>query len=1034
MKADNLKNRDLVDSILDTALRCVRSGQHFNIEEYCQQYPDLAEELRVMLPALVMLEQPIRESSRANAVSPLPSASLPLELADFQIISEIGRGAMGIVYEAIQRPLGRRVALKVMFREGSSNINLPARFQREAEIAARLHHTNIIPVFEAGETQSHVWYAMQFIQGLNLQQLIAIQGKTHEHRIPSREYVRVDPADETVLQLGSTNEQESPRPWTDGSDEDPEAAVEVQPKIVDAKRSKPFKPLELTPHNTAQIILQVAEGLDFAHQQGILHRDIKPSNIIVDADSRAWIADFGLAKSSEGNGLTATGDVVGTVRYIAPERFHGESDHRSDVYALGLTLFELLEGQPAFRETDRARLISQILDGEVRDFTVKVPRDLATICFKCVERVPADRYATANDLASDLRKFLDGQPISARPLSLPTKVMRWCNRNRLITALLTLIVFGTAWGVVANQWQSWKMQRVTAESNANSQLADRNQLDLLKSVDSFCQMVSENRRLYRNDFRDLRELLLKSADEIGTQIAAQSNVSDRVKFQLASILERLGKMRTNDDSLADSKGYLTRAHDLILELPPETRKEPSVAMELAAIHRQLASVYRRMGVGEPALENVQEAIRILNDILDLATLTNDVIGITQAELARTFSVQGDILFEMRHMNESEAAMMQCIELWEKQLQAEPANRVAGFELAVQWTRIGSLKVGNLKKWREAEKPLDEAMRLYRLAKVQMPEHADLDFWLAQALSRKAKWHYIAKELEEAIVSQRSAIDLLEGQHLIFGRDLALQQELGVSLRLLADYLLAQNPRDPEILTVLDRSAQILAVAVASDPDDLPSFFSLEKTCLTQAELLRRLDQPTAALEKVDLAIQTLKALLETDRAVAQATEERYFASVIRAEILTELARTDEALAEWDVALKFASKPFVDIARMDRNKTIAWAGSLRTATEQAEEILDRLPPDFQQRRHFLVGAACTFAIAAQVVLQEDDNPNSQAESDRYANRAVELLRIYQEGGENVLKVVELHDDFYFLIDRPDFQTLLGPSNRQEKGIP
>ncbi len=188
----------------------------------------------------------------------------------------------------------------------------------------------------------------------------------------------------------------------------------------------------------ARIGVQVADALDYAALQGIIHRDIKPSNILLDLYGTAWVTDFGLAKVDGQNDLTQSGDLVGTLRYMAPERFRGETDRRSDVYALGLTLYELLALRPAFNESDRVRLIRQVTeDGPTRlgKLDPSIPRDLETIVHKAAAREPRERYQTAAALASDLRRFLDDRPIAARRPSLFDRSAKWARRHR--TSVIT---------------------------------------------------------------------------------------------------------------------------------------------------------------------------------------------------------------------------------------------------------------------------------------------------------------------------------------------------------------------------------------------------------------------------------------------------------------------------------------------------------------------------------------------------------------------------------------------------------------------
>ena len=183
----------------------------------------------------------------------------------------------------------------------------------------------------------------------------------------------------------------------------------------------------------ARLGIQVAEALAHAHGQGVLHRDIKPSNLLLDVDGHVWVTDFGLAKLEGSDGPTQTGDIIGTLRYMAPERFEGWSDRRSDLYGLGMTLYELLTLRPAFEAATRAKLIDQVIHDQPpapRKHDPRVPRDLETIVMKAIAKEPAERYATAEALSADLENFVADRPIVARRSGLAERALRWCRRNR----------------------------------------------------------------------------------------------------------------------------------------------------------------------------------------------------------------------------------------------------------------------------------------------------------------------------------------------------------------------------------------------------------------------------------------------------------------------------------------------------------------------------------------------------------------------------------------------------------------------------
>ena len=327
-------------------------------------------------------------------------------LGEFRLLREIGRGGMGIVYEAEQQSLGRRVAVKVVQTSGPVDPDLMRRFEREAKAVGRLHHTNIVPVFGVGEQDGAPFYAMQFIDGVGLNDLIDALARKQRG-----EPLRDAPSDRLV------------RP--------------------------------LTAWDAAGMIAQAAEGVGHAHDQGVLHRDIKPSNLLIDTHGMVWVTDFGLAKTDDAADLTHTGDLLGTVRYMAPEMFDGKADRRSDVYALGLTLYELLALRPAFDGSDRGQVMKAVLGSghqPLAAVAANVPRDLETVVAKATDRDPRRRYQTAHDLAADLRRFVRDEPILARRLGPGERLGRWARHNRgLAAALAGLVVtlIGVAVGSLA---------------------------------------------------------------------------------------------------------------------------------------------------------------------------------------------------------------------------------------------------------------------------------------------------------------------------------------------------------------------------------------------------------------------------------------------------------------------------------------------------------------------------------------------------------------------------------------------------------
>jgi serine/threonine protein kinase/WD40 repeat protein len=443
-----------VEELAEEFLERRRRGERPTLAEYTARYPHLADEIREFFPVLGLVEE-FKPGSGDLTGSVLGAAGLgdgtPLErLGDFRMLREVGRGGMGIVYEAEQESLGRRVALKVLAGNRTLDPKLLLRFHREAKAAARLHHTNIVPVFGVGEAEGLHFYVMQFIQGLGLDQVLdelrrlpAPAARGFSDSSPSRDLTPADVARSLVTgHFAGTALQDSVT--AAASRRDGTSSSVTLPGQGQSGLSTATDSARQYLRSVARIGLQVAEALEHAHEQGTLHRDIKPSNLLLDAHGTVWVTDFGLAKVTTESDLTHTGDIVGTIRYMAPERFAGHCDARADVYALGLTLYELLTKRPAFEADDRNTLIRAVTQSEpkrLRTLDRSIPRDLETIVHKAIEKDPAHRYASAAALAEDLRRFLEDRPIAARRIGPAEQLARWARRNPGIAAL-SATVFG----------------------------------------------------------------------------------------------------------------------------------------------------------------------------------------------------------------------------------------------------------------------------------------------------------------------------------------------------------------------------------------------------------------------------------------------------------------------------------------------------------------------------------------------------------------------------------------------------------------
>jgi serine/threonine protein kinase/WD40 repeat protein len=543
-----------LDAVAESFIARLRNGESPTIAEYVAAHPELATEIQELFPTLVELEDAGRwmESTSPKTASADP---MPAQLGEYRLVREIGRGGMGVVYEAEHLTMRRRVALKVLPRDASTNPTNLVRFLREAQAAGRLHHTNIVPVFEVGSHDGVHYYAMQYIEGYSLdlvleevRRLRLSRDREGSREWPKSEAERAeDPGSRASLASKTTQPMRRSEavswlthPAHDAAVDDRTSVIGSDPTLRPPRarnaRQQAFY------RRAARIGLQVAEALSYAHDQGILHRDIKPANLILDGRGSIWVTDFGLAKHEQDN-LTETGDIVGTLRYLAPERLSGVADPRSDLYGLGLTLYELCTLRPAFGEPDRMKLLAQIANDDPpipRKLVPDVPLDLETIILKAIEKQPHRRYESALTMADDLRRFLSDLPVRARRVSAAERLARWCKRNQalaglagLVLALCLLIFLGAIWFGVTSRGQAVALRAQTRLATRNALLAQRSEqraLGLLFDATRSRATAARSSRRTGQRVEGLRHV--EQAVHLLPRLDASSKTLDDYRFEL----------------------------------------------------------------------------------------------------------------------------------------------------------------------------------------------------------------------------------------------------------------------------------------------------------------------------------------------------------------------------------------------------------------------------------------------------------------------------------------------------------------------
>ncbi len=410
---------------------------------------------------------------------------------------------MGVVYEADQMSLGRRVALKILPMAAALDPRHLQRFRLEAQAAAQLHHSNIVPIYSIGCERGVWYYAMQYVEGQSLADVIAGLQKEGQAEIPA------EPPTTQLFQAEAEPLAECP------AEQGPVAATTVQ-----SIRSRAYF------QSAVRLMIQGADALEYAHEMGVIHRDIKPGNLLRDGQGNVYVTDFGLAQLQGVSGVTQTGDLVGTLRYMSPEQVQAQRnlDQRTDVYSLGATLYELLTLVPAFDATERPVLLRQIAEEEPWPPTFRnpaIPADLETIVLKAMAKEPDRRYGSARELADDLRRFLEDRPIKARRPTYLQRAARWSRRHRsvMVAACATAVlgVLGLLFGamLLAREQAETKKALLQTQKALDKAEAEHNQRwELFLKAQGHLDYLAELCDTELKDKPELQELRRKALESV----------------------------------------------------------------------------------------------------------------------------------------------------------------------------------------------------------------------------------------------------------------------------------------------------------------------------------------------------------------------------------------------------------------------------------------------------------------------------------------------------------------------------------------
>jgi tetratricopeptide (TPR) repeat protein len=620
----------------------------------------------------------------------------------YEIQAEVGRGGFGVVYRAVQTNLGRTVALKMLRQGALDEPEAWARFRREAEAIARLQHPGIVQVHEVGEHQGHPYFSLEFCPGGSLE--------------------------------------------------------------------KKLQGAPLPPAEAAALVRKLAEAVQAAHDARVIHRDLKPANVLLGTGGTPKIADFGLAKKLDEQGRTQTGAILGTAPYMSPEQASGSKaiGPAADVYALGAILYECLTGRPPFLAATAYDTILQVISDDPvppRRLQPGAPRDLETICLKCLQKDPAKRYGSAEALADDLRRYLDALPILARPVGRPERLWRWCRRRPAVASLVAVSLLLLAGGMSGVFWQWRRAEGNLAAANEQRDRARENFRLARQAVRDYCVKVSVDERLNQADLTDLRKELLRTAARFHEKFREVESDDPDVQaeraealFELGFISEHVGSkeeaLRHYAESQAaweslvvaypGSSGYkvglancLNAMAYLAKDPEPGYRKAIAVLQEmvdggvndpearrlLARIQRNLSLLYvhtRRFEEAEELYGRALPALRSLVAESHADLKSRSLLADCRHEL-------GYLHFQTRRYSEADEGMREALALREQLVLDQPSN--LEFQENVVWSRISMAELARRRgKYEEADQSYakaEESARRLAEAHASVPGFQDL---------------------------------------------------------------------------------------------------------------------------------------------------------------------------------------------------------------------------------------------------------------------------------------------------------------------
>ncbi|QDU27094.1 Serine/threonine-protein kinase PrkC [Anatilimnocola aggregata] len=647
--ADSDGERERLAKILDEYLSGLERGEPVGPEELLARHPDVADRLRGYLSGLALFHNAVAAQPSLTSIAITGGVELGAALGDYRLVREIGRGGMGVVYEAVQISLGRRVAVKLLPFSATINEKQIARFKHEAQAAAQIDHPHIVPVFGVGQAHGIHYFAMQLIGGQSLGELIA--------------EMREEPA-------GST----------------PRTAETLDHVMA-----------------VARMGVQAAEALDAAHEIGVVHRDVKPSNLLLDERGKVWITDFGVARCKSGACLTETGYVVGSMPYMSPEQALGQPalvDHRTDVYSLGVTLYELATLRHPCEGSAQAETAVEYSRSQWRRprcWNGSIPIDFENIVLKAMAENRDERYATAGELADDLQRFLDGKPIVARCPSLSSRVEKWARRHqRSVAATIGALALGMIGVVVslvmiATERAEKDTAYRTATQNSlraqqNYQRAEAKFRQAREVLDRFGARVNQ---MLANDLpgvEGMRRELLAEMLPYYREFAREAANDPSLQADLALTYSKIGFLSEQIGSQSDAERAYQDAKAILARLVQTKPANDEHQRSLALCCNNLGQVLQKRGAMAAAEQEMKRAFAIQTQLAEHSSLAAQV----QPELATTMCNLGLLFSQAGDKRQAAEQFQTAITIQESIRKITPRDEANLNNLAASYNNLSSL--------------------------------------------------------------------------------------------------------------------------------------------------------------------------------------------------------------------------------------------------------------------------------------------------------------------------------------------------------